>query len=51
MDGMEDGIKELLPIMEKLWEQCKMKNVKLTEYHKVGQLFQMQEIMTKNIYQ
>ena len=45
------GIKEHLQMMEMNQEAYKMKNVEQMESLKVGQQFQKQGIMIKNIYQ
>ena len=41
MDGMEDGTKEHLWMMEMFWVVWKMMNVELIVLHKVGVLFLM----------
>ncbi len=48
---MEDGTKEPLWMMVMFLEVWKMRSVELIVLHKVGVLFQKQEIMTKNTFQ
>ena len=50
MDGMEDGIRELLWMMVMYWVVWRMKSVESIVLPKAGVLFQKQVIMTKNIF-